>query len=100
MIDEEKLLTALQVMKIAGTDMTFDNLKIIIDGQPKVGEWIPCCEDSLPDEEVLCCDRYGEQMIGMVFEDEASDSGFSAESNECYMYDCVAWMSLPERYKI
>ena len=63
------------------------------------GEWIPVSE-RLPEQySVLCCDKYGEIMVAHPFEDEGSDNGFSAESEECYMFNCVAWMPLPEPYK-
>lgn len=61
--------------------------------------WIPCSE-RLPEEfYVLCCDNYGEMLIANPFECDDSDTGFSAESEDCYMYNCVAWMPLPEPYK-
>lgn len=66
--------------------------------QPKVCEWIPCNNENLPDKNVLCCNKYGEQMIGYVFYDETSSTGFSAENEHCYMQECVAWMPLPEPY--
>ena len=61
--------------------------------------WIPCSE-KLPEEfDVLCCDNYGEMLIANPFECDDSDTGFSAESDECYMYNCIAWMPLPEPYQ-
>lgn len=61
--------------------------------------WIPCSE-RLPEEfYVLCCDNHGEMLIANLFECDDSDTGFSAESEDCYMYNCVAWMQLPEPYK-
>lgn len=64
--------------------------------------WIACVE-RLPGEQepfsVLCCDSRGEMLIAHPFEDDASNTGYSAESDECYMYDCVAWRLLPEPYK-
>lgn len=62
-------------------------------------EWIPCSE-RLPEEfYVLCCDNHGEMIIANLFACDDSDTGFSAESEDCYMYNCVAWMPLPEPYK-
>lgn len=58
--------------------------------------WIPCKVENLPDEEVLCCDNYGEIILGYVFEDETSDTGFSAESGHEYMFGCVKWMEKPK----
>ena len=64
--------------------------------------WIPCSE-RLPGEDesfyVLCCDKYGEIMIGNVFACDDSETQYSAESEHEYMYDCVAWMPLPQPYR-
>lgn len=60
--------------------------------------WIPCSE-RLPEKfYVLCCDNHGEMLIANPFECDDSDTGFSAESDECYMYNCIAWMPLPDPY--
>lgn len=61
--------------------------------------WIPCSKELPEQYSVLCCDKYGEMMVAHPFEDEESNNGFSAESEECYMFECVAWMPLPEPYK-
>lgn len=58
--------------------------------------WIPVDPNNLPDPEVLCCDRYGEQLIGYL---SNTEEGFICESNECIMYDVVAWMDKPKSYK-
>lgn len=58
--------------------------------------WIPVDPNNLPDTEVLCCDRYDEQLIGYL---SNTEEGFICESNECIMYDVVAWMYKPERYR-
>ena len=43
--------------------------------------WIPCSE-RLPEEyTVLCCDKYGEMIIGHPYFDEVSDTNYSAESD-------------------
>ena len=61
--------------------------------------WIPC-GDRLPEEyTVLCCDKYGEMIIGHPYFDEVSDTNYSAESDNEMMYNCVAWQPLPEPYK-
>ena len=61
--------------------------------------WIPC-SDRLPEEyTVLCCDKYGEMIIGHPYFDEVSDTNYSAESDNEMMYNCVAWQPLPEPYK-
>ena len=64
-------------------------------------QWIPCTE-KLPDssEKVLCCDKYGEYLIGRLYEDDTSDTGYGADDYEdCKMWDCVAWMPLPKPWK-
>ena len=67
-----------------------------------VQRWIPCSE-RLPGKDesfyVLCCDKYGEIMIGNVFECYDGETPYSAESEHEYMYDCVAWMPLPTPYR-
>lgn len=60
------------------------------------GGWIPCDEDNLPDKEVLCCDQRGEMILGYVSEDKTSDTGFCAENDNVYMYNCVKWMEKPK----
>ena len=63
------------------------------------GGWIPCSE-RLPEKyTVLCCDRYGEILVGHPYFDEVSDTNYSAESENEMMYNCVAWQPLPEPYK-
>ena len=67
-----------------------------------VPPWIPCSE-RLPEEgepfEVLCCDVHGNQLIAYPFSSEEANTGYCAESEGCYLYDCIAWMPLPEPYK-
>ena len=63
------------------------------------GGWIPCSE-RLPEEyTVLCCDKYGEMIVGHPYFDEVSDTNYSAESDNEMMYNCVAWQPLPEPFK-
>lgn len=61
--------------------------------------WIPCSE-RLPEEyTVLCCDNYGEMIVGHPYFDEVSNTNYSVESDNEMMYDCVAWQPLPEPFK-
>ena len=61
--------------------------------------WIPCSE-RLPEEyTVLCCDKYGEMIVGHPYFDEVSNTNYSAESDNEMMYDCVAWQPLPQPFK-
>lgn len=59
--------------------------------------WTPVTE-RLPETESLCCDDKGNMIIGYPFADGESDNGYSAESDGYFMYNCVAWMPLPEAY--
>ena len=61
-------------------------------------KWIPCSE-RLSDKEVLCCDTRGEMIIGYPYQDEESNTGYSAVFDDVVMIDCTAWMSLPEPYR-
>ena len=59
-------------------------------------QWIPCSE-RLPEEyEVLCCNTHKDLLIGHPYKDETTNTGFSAESEGEYLFDCIAWMPLPE----
>lgn len=60
------------------------------------GGWIECDKDNLPDKEVLCCDQCGEMILGYVSEDKTSGTGFCAENDNVYMYNCVKWMERPK----
>ena len=73
-----------------------DHLKRLPSAQPEQ-RWIPCSEMvDLPDYDVLCCDRYGEELIGWL---SCSEDQWFCESDEGIMYDPVAWMPLPEPYR-
>lgn len=61
-------------------------------------QWIPCSE-RLPEADVLCCDIRGEMIIGYPYQDDESNTGYSAVSDDVYMIDCIAWMEKPEPYK-
>jgi hypothetical protein len=53
------------------------------------------CKKELPETySVLCVDCYGEMLFGHPFEDESSNTGYSAESDEVYMYNCLAWQEV------
>jgi len=62
-------------------------------------EWIPCKERLPKEYEVLCCDIYKNCIVGHPFADDSASTGFSAESEGEFMYECVAWMSLPKPWK-
>ena len=72
----------------------------LINGVPDADDgWIPCTDHLPEDYEVLCCDIRDEIMIGHPFSTSESSTGFSAESEYEYMYDCVAWMQKPKGYR-
>ena len=62
-------------------------------------EWIPCKERLPKEYKVLCCDIYKNCIVGHPFADDFASTGFSAENEGEFMYECVAWMSLPKPWK-
>lgn len=65
-------------------------------GQPKQ-RWIPCSKTiDIPDHEVLCCDKYGEELIGWL---SYNDDQWLCESDGEMMYDPIAWREKPEPYR-
>ena len=75
-------------------------LKALINMQPTIEpeqRWIPVSETvDVPEHEVLACDKYGTELIGFLYE---KDEQWMCESDECIMYDVIAWMPRPEPYK-
>lgn len=63
---------------------------------PTNDSWIPVDPNNIPDREVLCCDEYGEQLIGYL---SNTEDGWICESEECTMYYVVGWMEKPESYR-
>lgn len=59
-------------------------------------KWIPCSE-RMPKGTVLCCDDRGNMLVGLLCKDEAGYMAYGDDGQE--MYNCVAWMPLPEPYK-
>lgn len=59
-------------------------------------KWIPCNE-RMPKGTVLCCDDRGNMLVGLLCKDEAGHMAYGDDGQE--MYNCVAWMPLPEPYK-
>ena len=62
--------------------------------------WISCSE-RLPKKygEYLCCDTYGNFVLGFPSESDTSDTGFIVETEHEYCYDIIAWMPLPAPYQ-
>ena len=60
-------------------------------------QWIPCSEtEDLPEHEVLCCDKYGEELIGWLYYE---DDQWICESDGEMMYDPIAWREKPEPWR-
>lgn len=59
--------------------------------------WIQCSETvDIPDHEILACDKYGEVMFGyLAYEDDQ----WLCVSDDCMMYDPIAWREKPEPYQ-
>ena len=71
-----------------------------IGTRPTVGQdWIPC-SDKLPEKygEYLCCDKYGEYIIGYPTARVSSDD-YYVETEHEIMNNCIAWQPLPEPYE-
>lgn len=62
--------------------------------------WIPCSE-RLPKEygDYLCCDKYGEYIIGFPIERISAEKSFYIETEHEIMNDCIAWQPLPKPYR-
>ena len=55
--------------------------------------WSPCIQDKIPDEEVLACDIYGNQMFGYLSYDSQQED-FVCENNYEIMYNVIGWLRL------
>ena len=58
--------------------------------------WIPCSE-RMPEGTVLCCDDRGNMLVGLLCENEVGYTAYDDDGQA--MYNCVAWMPLPEPYR-
>lgn len=58
--------------------------------------WIPCSE-RMPEGTVLCCDDRGNMLVGLLCENEVGYTAYDDGGQA--MYNCVAWMPLPEPYR-
>lgn len=63
--------------------------------------WIPVSE-RLPEKygNYLCCNEYGAYIIGCPEESELEPGRYIVDTDDCIMYDCIAWMPLLEPYRI
>lgn len=71
----------------------------IIQSAPDAEQWIPCEEiiEELEDK-VLCCDNRGNELIGWLHYNDNYDC-WVCESDECVMYDTIAWRPKPKPYE-
>ena len=60
--------------------------------------WIPVDKNNVPDHEILACDRYDNELIGYLGYNADAEE-FVCESDECIMYQVIAWMEKPEPYR-
>lgn len=83
-----------------------------IEALPSAGGWIPCNE-KIPQKAVLCCDTCGGIIIGCIYEDNGSDSGYTAINDTemlyynhglwckpdglVFTYEVLAWYPLPKK---
>ena len=91
---------AINVLKANYPDPCYSDLRKAVDRAIKALEeqqWILCSETiDLPDHEVLCCDRYGEELTGWL---SYSDDQWLCESDGEMMYDPIAWREKPEPWR-
>ena len=82
---------------IANFNRDIEYLKDIIRKHMNDG-WIPVDKDSVPQNEILACNRYGNELIGYLIYDSNAEE-FVCESDECIMYQVTVWMEKPEPYR-
>ena len=94
-IDGDKLLRDIEKYHVSdGKFQHWVQIQPTIEPEP---QWIPCSETiDIPDHEVLCCDRYGEELIGWL---GYNDNQWLCESDGEMMYDPIAWREKPEPYR-
>ena len=77
----------------------YEALGVAIEALLKKPKWT-LCKDKLPGSvDVLCRDIRGDICIATPYEDEDSNTGYSAENELMFMIDCIEWMPLPETYR-
>lgn len=105
MIDEKKLIEELK-KRVRTKRSTMEILRDIIpliNGQPKVGEWIPCSEQMPPEPNAN--NTFDKKPVYLVSVN-GEDYPYRALWNGRYFMDgflileAVAWMPLPEPYRM
>lgn len=71
----------------------------LIPSADRPQRWIPCSERLPKEYEVLCFDIYKNCIVGHPFAEDSASTGFCAESEGVFLYECIAWMPLPEPWK-
>ena len=77
----------------------------IVNGQPKVGEWIPCSErlPEDPDENLYDLEEFPEYNVMIKYAKIATTLHYMGDGewgdSYGYGYEVIAWMPLPEAYK-
>lgn len=106
LIKREDAIKAIEELPNAynGWSDAYDKAYIIgtLEEVPKADrpqEWIPCSERLPIEYEVLCCDIYKNCIVGHPFADDSASTGFCAESEGEFLYECIAWMPLPKPWK-
>jgi hypothetical protein len=100
----DRLLKESDVLKIAFqfplvVNSAFADAVKAIPSVDRLQEWIQCKERLPREYEVLCCDIYKNYIVGHPFADDSASTGFCAESEGEFMYECIAWMPLPKPWK-
>lgn len=93
-MDQCIALTADMVKGVKFDSVCFDENGLAFKREQR---WIPCSGTiDIPHHEVLCCDMYGEELIGWL---SYVDDRWFCESDGEIMYDPVAWREKPEPYR-
>ena len=88
--------TVLSILDSAVNAVSEAKAIVLQYGSEPEQQWISCSETiDIPDHEVLCCDRHGEELIGWL---SYNDDQWLCESDGEMMYDPVAWREKPEPY--
>lgn len=107
-IIEDKICDAsLKIMTAMGDGDKAETLNMACDRHAKMlmslppaqpeHQWIPCSGTTdIPHHEVLCCDRYGEELIGWL---SYVDNRWLCESDGEMIYDPIAWREKPKPYR-
>lgn len=73
-------------------------MNIIKNHLSNSNDWIPIEDTSeIPDGEVICCDEYEQILVGYLSKTDWGE--YICESDECTMYDVIAWMPKMKPYR-